>query len=113
MLESQSLQLRLGQLCGESGGLRFFLTKTAVVVERMSDDERGPVNREALVKVIGTESVVAPEYCECGIAIGVYVTEIPDQGRRRRNHKTREHYTSAEMNQHVSWKILTKFESSA
>ena len=65
-LHLQSLQLRLGQLCRESCCLRF------------SDDESGPVNRQALVEVIGAKSVVAPEYCEGGIAREIYVTEIPD-----------------------------------
>src|SRR6185369_5575122 len=111
-LHLQSLQLRLGQLRGESCGLRFALTKSAIVVERMSDDQSGPVNRQALVKVICAKSVVAPEYCERGIARRIYVTEVPDQGRRRRNDKTREHHTGAELNKHVSWKLLTKFKSS-
>src|SRR6185369_8635812 len=99
-LHLQSLQLRLGQLGREFCCLRFSFTQSAVVVKSMSHDEGGPVNRQALVKVIGAESVVAPEYCEGGIARRVYVTEIPDQGRRCRNNKTRERYTGAEMNKH-------------
>ena len=77
-LHLQSLQLRLGQLCRESCRLCFALTKSAIIVEGMSDDESGPVNRQALVEVIGAKSVVAPEYCEGGIAREIYVTEIPD-----------------------------------
>ena len=77
-LHLQSLQLRLGQLCRESCRLRFSFTKSAVVVKGMSNDQSGPVNRQALVKVIGAKSVVAPEYCEGGIACEIYVTEIPD-----------------------------------
>src|SRR5689334_5892091 len=103
-LHLQGLQLRLGQLRGESCRLRFSFSESAVVVDSMSDDQSGPVNRQALVKVIGAEGVVAPEYCEGGIARRVYVTEIPDQWRRRRNYKTREDYTGADMNKHISRK---------
>ena len=79
-LHLQRLQLRLGQLSCESCGLRFSLTKSAVVVEGMSDDQSGPINRQALVEVISAESVVAPEYCECGVARRVYVTEYQTRG---------------------------------
>src|SRR6185369_10542369 len=111
-LHLQSLQLCLGQLGRESCRLRFLLTKSAVVIDGMSNDESGPVDRQTLVEVISTESVVAPEYGECGIARRIYVTEVPDQWRRCRNDETREHYTSTDMNQHISWKMLTKFKSS-
>src|SRR5215213_3507128 len=111
-LHLQRLQLRLGQLCGQPRRLRFSFTNSAVVVEGMSDDQSGPVNREPLMEVIGAKSVVAPECCEGGIAGRVDVTEIPDQGRRRGKHKTREHYTGAEMNKQISWKMLTKLKSS-
>src|SRR5690242_17193842 len=100
-LHLQGLQLRLGQLGRESCRLCFSFTKSAVVVEGMGHDQGSPVNRQALVKVVSAESVVAPEYCEGGIACRVYVTEIPDQGRRRGNHKTGEHHTGAEMNKHI------------
>src|ERR1051325_6574062 len=111
-LHLQRLQLRLGQLCGESCCLRFSCTQSAVVVDGMRNDQSGPVDRQALVKVIGTEGIVAPENCQRGIAREIYVTEIPDQGRRRRNHESRQYYTGNDMNNEISWKVLTKFKPS-
>ena len=111
-LHFQSLQLRLGQLCSEYCRLRFSFTKPAVVVEGMSHDESGPVNRQTLMEVIRAECVVAPENREGRIAIEIYITQIPDQGRRSGQDQARENYTRSQMNKQISWKMLAKFKSS-
>jgi hypothetical protein len=66
-LHFQSLQLRLGQLGGQSGSLRLLFTKSAVVIESVSNDQGGPVNRKSLVKVVRAKRIVAPKDCERGL----------------------------------------------
>src|SRR4030095_233943 len=110
-LHLQSLELCLGQLRGEPAGFRFFLAQLAVVAKRVRHNERRPVDRQALMKVVDAESTIAIERKQCWIASKIRITQIPVERYCGRKHNKRKHNADCNVNEEVARKMIAQLKA--
>src|SRR6266498_5794208 len=73
----------------------------------------GPIDRQALMKIVNAEGVVAVESEQRWTASEIRITEIPDERCRSRKNHERENDAEASVKKQVSWEMRAQLKASS